>query len=198
MSDKKNIGPELTKSKSNNLDANGKHWYAVYTRPRHEKKVNGLLQEQQIESYLPLVSTKRQWGNRLAQVEEPLIRSYVFVHIRLNQTLYVLETYGVVRFVMFARELAVVPDFQIEALKKSLESGFTLSPINYMQVGQLVEVTEGPLKGVIGKIQQIGKNERFVLTLDAVQAAYTIQIDPQWLRPLSPEKKKIFTLPLGF
>jgi len=196
MSAKKNIEPELTKL--NSSDTNGVHWYAVYTRPRHEKKVNGLLQEQQIECYLPLVSSKHQWGQRWAQVDEPLIHGYVFVHIHPNQTLYVLETYGVVRFVMFARELAIVPDFQIEALKKSLESGFTLSPINYMQVGQLVEVTEGPLKGVIGKIQQIGKNERFVLTLDAVQAAYTIQIDPQWLRPVSPEKKKIFTLPLGF
>jgi len=186
-------------SESNDKPVSVRHWYAVYTKPRHEKKVNELLSDQKIECYLPLVRQRRRWTQRQAEVDEPLIRGYVFVQIGLEQMLYVLQTYGVVRFVMFSKELAVVPDFQIEALKRFLAGGFTLLPINYMQVGQFVEVIEGPLKGVIGKIQNINNQDKFVLTLDAVQAAYTIQVDPRILAPLPPQKKKkIFTLPLGF
>ncbi|MFH1212494.1 MAG: UpxY family transcription antiterminator [Candidatus Neomarinimicrobiota bacterium] len=193
------IQPELCKTKPAKSVKNTKHWYAAYTKPRHEKKVIGLLEQQEIECYLPLVCGQHQWSQRRAEVEEPLIRGYVFVRIRKDQSLYVLETYGVVRFVMFSREMAMVPDFQINALRRSLEGGFTLSPTNYMQIGQVVEVTEGSLKGVIGKIQRIDNQDKFVLTLDAVQAAYTIQIDPRFLSPVIPEKrKKIFTLPLGF
>ncbi|MCK9559053.1 MAG: UpxY family transcription antiterminator [Candidatus Marinimicrobia bacterium] len=190
---------ELYKSVPTGKNKNGRHWYAVYTKPRHEKKVDELLREQKIECYLPLVSQEHHWTQRKKEVEVPLIRGYVFVRIQLEQMLYVLQTYGVVRFVMFSKELAVVPDFQIEALKRFLEGGFTLAPINYMQIGQLVEVIDGPLKGVIGKIQNINNQDKFVLALDAVQAAYTIQVDPLILAPLPPEKKKkIFTLPLGF
>jgi len=188
--------PELDRPKS--LQVNSRQWYAAYTKPRHEKKVAELLGGQKIEYYLPLVRAEHHWTQRKAMVEEPLIRSYIFVRIRPNEALYVLETYGVVRFVMFNRELASIPDFQIEALKRSLKGGFTLSPTNYIQVGQLVEVTDGPLKGIFGKIQRIDNEDKFVLALDAVQAAYTIQIDPRYLTPFTPDRKnKIFTPPLG-
>ena len=30
-------------------------WYAIYTRPRHEKTVNGKLLEKEFDTYLPLV-----------------------------------------------------------------------------------------------------------------------------------------------
>jgi transcription antitermination factor NusG len=189
-------GSESASAKPDHV--NSPHWYAAYTKPRHEKKVDELLGDAKIERFLPLLRKEHQWSQRRKIVEEPLIRGYVFVRIRPQEALYVLETHGVVRFVMFNKELAVIPDFQINALKRSLDGGFTLSPTNYIQVGQLVEVTDGPLKGIFGKIQRIDNEEKFVLALDAVQAAYTVQIESRFLSPVLPEKKIKITLPLGF
>jgi len=188
--------PAMEKPKLTQTDPN--HWYAAYTRPRHEKKVDELLDEAKVERYLPLVSKEHQWSQRRKLVGEPLIRGYIFVRIRPQEALYVLETHGVVRFVMFNKELAAIPDFQINALKRSLDGGFALSPTNYIQVGQLVEVTDGPLKGIFGKIQRIDNEDKFVLALDAVQAAYTVQIESRFLSPILPEKRRKITLPLGF
>lgn len=175
-----------------------KRWYAVYTRPHHEKKVAEGLETQAIDHYLPLVKECHRWADRKKVVEVPLIRGYVFVHIILPQSLYVLETYGVVRFVTFKQKYAPIPDFQIEALQRTLETGYQLTPTEYLAVGQLVEVIEGPLQGTIGRIQCIQNEKRFVISLDAIQTSYMVQINPDHLRPLSAEKRQaIFTLPLG-
>jgi transcription antitermination factor NusG len=56
-------------------------WYAIYTRPRWEKKVNGLLEAKGIESYCPLNRVRRKWSDRIKTIEEPLFKSYVFVKI---------------------------------------------------------------------------------------------------------------------
>ena len=56
-------------------------WYAIYTRPRWEKKVNLLLGGKGIESYCPLNKIKRKWSDRLKTIQEPLFKSYVFVKI---------------------------------------------------------------------------------------------------------------------
>jgi len=173
-------------------------WYAVYTRPKHEKRVAESLTNQNIEHYLPLVQEKHNWADRKKVVEVPLIKGYVFVHIGLAQSLYVLETYGVVRFVTFNRQYAPIPDFQIEAIRRTLDLGYNLMPTEYLGVGQLVEVVEGPLQGTIGRIQSIRNEHKFVISLDAIKASYMIQIDPENLRPLSAEKHQaIITLPLG-
>lgn len=173
-------------------------WYAVYTRPRHEKKVLSNLQKKGIESYLPLIKQYHQWSDRKKWVEEPLIRGYVFVNIPLKYSLYVLETYGIVRFVMFKREYASIPNFQIEALKRTIDSKYPIEARPYLKVGQIVEVVEGSLKGIIGRIQRIENDNKFVISLDAIQSAFSVQIDPSLLRLASEKKrKKILTLPLG-
>lgn len=173
-------------------------WFAVYTKPRHEKKIREYLLEKDIESYVPLVKKIRQWSDRKKWVDEPLIRGYVFVRISLKQQLYVLETHGVVRFVTFQKNLAMIPDFQIEALKRTVDEGFMLKPENYMRTGQLVEVCDGPLKGIKGRIQRIENENRFIISLDVIQASYQVRIDPAILKPVSEDKKtRHISLPLG-
>src|SRR5271163_1703459 len=61
-------------------------WFAVQTRPRHEKKVSAELQEKGVNAFLPLVSSTRQWSDRSRVVEMPLFPQYVFV--RIAQTLH--------------------------------------------------------------------------------------------------------------
>ena len=40
------------------------YWYAVYTMPNFEKKVNDALQQKGIVSYCPLQKVQRQWADR--------------------------------------------------------------------------------------------------------------------------------------
>ncbi len=172
-------------------------WYAVYTRPKHEKKVYEKLTEQNIEAYVPLQKSCRQWSDRKKWIKEPLIKGYVFVRIPLTQSLPVLQIYGTVRFVTFNRQYAPIPDFQIDALKKTLNKQAEMQPSHYFRKGELVEVTRGSLRGVVGKVQDVENERRFVISLDAIQTSYRVQVDFRHLKPLSDRKKKKISLPLG-
>jgi len=95
-------------------------WYALYTKPRWEKKVFRLLEEKGIECYCPLNKVTRKWSDRMKTVEEPLFKSYVFV--RINESLHnqVRITPGVMNFVYWQGKPAIVKDKEIEVIRKFL------------------------------------------------------------------------------
>jgi len=57
-----------------------KKWYAVYTRPRWEKKVSELVTKKKLTTYCPLNRVVKQWSDRKKVIFEPLFTSYVFVN----------------------------------------------------------------------------------------------------------------------
>lgn len=97
-----------------------KHWYAVYTKPRWEKKVYGLLTKRGMEAYCPLNRIRKKWSDRVKWVEEPLFKSYVFVRIPEEEQTAVRMVNGVVNFVYWLGKPAFVKDKEIEIIRKFL------------------------------------------------------------------------------
>lgn len=98
----------------------GSNWYAIYTRARWEKKVADRLLKDGIESYCPLNKVVRQWSDRKKVVEEPLFKSYVFVRVTSRQQSLVREVDGVVNFVYWLGNPAIIRDSEIELIKRFL------------------------------------------------------------------------------
>src|ERR1700761_3172721 len=101
-------------------------WYPVYTNPRSEKKAHEALLNKGIETYMPLRRQLKQWSDRKKWVEEPLIKSYLFVHIAEREQADVLMTRGVARFIYFGSKIATIPDRQIDDLKLLMGSSLEL------------------------------------------------------------------------
>ena len=160
-----------------NSDQDSKKWLAVYTKPRHEKAVEKEFQKKGIEVYLPLLKERRKWSDRKKWVEFPLFRSYVFVQTKIKNTLFVLQTPGVVKIIKFGDEVAVVRNESIEAIKLMIEGGYNPEPLNYFIQGDPVEVNDGPLKGLVGEVIRLDKNDRLVVRVDAIQHSVSIQIN---------------------
>src|SRR5882672_9281224 len=98
----------------------GKNWYAVYTRPKWEKKVAELLNRKNIDNYCPLQKSIRQWSDRKKTIFEPLFNSYVFVNVSETDHLRVKETDGILNFVYWLGKPAVVKGAEIEAIRALL------------------------------------------------------------------------------
>jgi transcription antitermination factor NusG len=96
------------------------HWYAVYTKPRWEKKVHSLLSEKKIESYCPLNKVRKKWSDRMKIVEEPLFKSYVFAKVNEEERTKVRMTAGVMNFVYWQGKPAIIPAKEIETIRKFL------------------------------------------------------------------------------
>ena len=159
-----------------------KVWLAAYTKARHEKKADSELKKKGIQSYVPLVKRHRQWKDRKKWVWMPLFRSYVFVRVPLARTLEVLQTYGIHHIVRFNDQYATIPNEQIDAVKRILEGGYSPDAHDYFEVGQEVEITGGPLIGVRGILFRKNGGSRFVLRIDGIRQAISVQIDAHMLK----------------
>jgi transcription antitermination factor NusG len=100
--------------------AEKRRWYALYTKPRWEKKVHQLLEQKGIESYCPLNKVKRKWSDRIKLIEEPLFKSYVFVHLTEEERATVRMTSGVMNFVYWLGKPAIIRDREIAQIKRFL------------------------------------------------------------------------------
>ena len=160
------------------------HWYAIYTRPRFEKKVDAQLKEKGFESYLPLHTVVRQWSDRRKKVEEPLFRGYVFVRTTPRERVHSLQIIGAVRMVGFGGRPSIVPDEQIEAVRRILKEGLKVETIDYIQTGDLVEVVQGPLMGLKGVLMEKRHRGRFVISIDSIRQSISVEIDVRDVRKI--------------
>jgi transcription antitermination factor NusG len=97
-----------------------KKWYAVYTRPRWEKKIHVLFAAKGLESYCPLNKVRKKWSDRIKVIEEPLFKSYVFIKVSEEEKTKVRMTNGVINFVYWAGKPAIIKEKEIETIKKFL------------------------------------------------------------------------------
>ena len=155
------------------------NWYAVYTKPRSEKKLSIRLQEKGIEVYLPLRKTLRQWSDRKKMVEEPLISSYVFVNVGKSLYHEVLNTEGAVKYIWFSGKPAIIPATQIELLKKITGSGVEVDCLPAtLAVGTSVKVISGPLLGITGELIAIAGKHKMLVRIDHLDKVLTLSISP--------------------
>ena len=98
-----------------------RRWLAVYTKPRWEKKIDQFLKDKGIESYCPLNRVQRKWSDRMKMVEEPLFKSYVFVHVNDEEEKVVRYVSGVLNFVYWLGRPAVIRPKDIERIKRFLK-----------------------------------------------------------------------------
>ena len=159
-----------------------KKWIAVYTKPHHEKTVERKLLEKELEVYLPILKKKRKWSDRKKWIESPLFRSYIFVRIEIKNSLFVLQTRGVVKVIKFGSEVAVIQNNCIQAIKLMIEGGYIPETIDYFVKGEKVEVKNGPLKGIIGEVSRVDNSDRLLVRVDAIQHSISVQIDRGFLR----------------
>ena len=169
-----------------NTNINNKKWYAIYTKSRAEKKVNALLIQQGIETYLPLQKRLKQWSDRKKWVEEPLFRSYVFVKIFDKEYLKVLKTIGVAYFVSFERKKVPIPENQIEAVKQLLQNNidFELTTDEF-NINDSVEIIYGNLKGIQGKLVEYRGKKKVLIQVNSISQGLIINIPLVSLRKIT-------------
>lgn len=139
-------------------------WYVLYTSSRAEKAVERRLTLMGAEVFLPLHREKRKWSDRIKTVEEPLYRSYIFVHCTRSQLSKYASTEGVACPVYYCGDPAVVRDSEIEEIHKFLN---LIDHSRIISEGDMVEILGGPFEKRTGKVTRI--DNRFVyLTLESI------------------------------
>jgi transcription antitermination factor NusG len=114
------------------------NWAVIRTRSRWEKKVASLLLQKGFETFCPLQKVKHQWSDRLKTVEEPLLKSYVFVKVAEKQRTLVRLTEGVINFVYQHGKPVVIKEKLILSLRQfqQVYPSMTVMDVSSSQSGQ--------------------------------------------------------------
>lgn len=164
-----------------------KNWYVLYTRPRTEKKIAESFAKQGIEHYLPLIKELKQWSDRKKWVEEPVFKSYIFVHIHFTtEYLTILKTPFVGGFVSFSNQASIVPTNEIETIKTLIQHGEikVTDKIPDFNIGDLVEITEGPLKNIQGTLIKEGKKNNLYIHINCIEKNIIVTINHSALKKI--------------
>ena len=173
-------------------DNTTRHWHALYVRSRAEKKVLSQLEEMGIKAYLPLITRVKQWSDRRKKVEEPLFKSYVFVYSNAKEYIPILNVYGVIKFVSFEHKAVVVPENEIVAIKRYIDSPEDEEPQEnmFLEKGQTVKVTNGPMQGLIGTLVSVKNKHRLLVYIEAVGQHILVSIPRTKVEPIKTKEEK--------
>jgi transcriptional antiterminator NusG len=154
------------------------HWYAIHTRSRHEKKIEGRLREHGISTFLPWLRQVHRWSDRRKLIELPLFPCYAFVHIVPNAQarLAVLRIDGVIGFVGVHPEGTPIPDSEIDSVRLLLDRNVPFGSHPFLRIGQRVRIRGGSLDGVEG-ILVADCNRKLVISVELIQRSVAVTVE---------------------
>jgi len=160
-------------------------WYALLTKPRHEKTVAAQLKGKGYEQFLPLYRSWRRSAGRVRDAFLPLFPGYMFCRFNEFRRLPILMTPGVFSIVGIGNAPEPIPDDDIATIQTACSSGLEVGPWPYLERGDRVRVEFGPLKGVEGIFLAEKNSVRLVISVGILQRSLAVEVDRAWVLPLS-------------
>ena len=145
------------------------NWYPVYTKPRQERIARENLERQSFDTYLPLMQASRKRRGKWVDTIEPMFSRYLFIRLEpgTSSVASVRSTRGVTGLVQFGKTLAPVPESFMSALLQTAdaETGVHTPEPNFLQEGDTVVLTDGPLANLHGIFKAADGNARAIIML---------------------------------
>ncbi len=159
----------------------GEPWYALWTHSHCEQLVYDQLTVKGFEVFLPKIET---WSRRAGikhRILTPMFPGYLFVRDELSDRRYT-ELLSARRLVCVLSNgeggLAEVPDQEINAIRAVVQSNLRAMPHPYLQAGQRVRITSGPLADVEGiLVERHASKGLLVLSVHLFQRSVAVEVD---------------------
>jgi transcription antitermination factor NusG len=158
-------------------------WFGISTRSNYERAVAKSLEGRQLQYFLPLYKCEVNRSSRGSQKEKVLFPGYLFCRFDKTARLPILMTPGVARIVSVGSEPAPIEAHEIEAIRSILKAGVAVEPCPYLQEGQRVVITKGPLKEMTGMLLRKKSEVRVIASISLLQRSVSVEVDSSWLSP---------------
>lgn len=175
----------MTEKKNDN--AKEQPWFLVQTKPNAEALAFQNLENQEITAFLPLHKTTRRKTYKFQTILRPLFPGYVFISLELNDVLWqkVKNTRGVTRVVRFGREPSQVPSKILNELFACCNSNGIFQREEKFVIGNKIQIKEGPLAGIIGRIIDVDPKQRIKILFDFMGQRSKLTVDASALDSIS-------------
>jgi transcriptional antiterminator NusG len=161
-------------------------WFALRVRSKHERVASLHLRKRGYEEFSPFYSAQSQWSDRKKTTDRFLFPGYVFCRFDPHDRLPILTAPGVVGLVGFGEGPTAIPDREIEQVRTMVQSGLLVTPWPFLELGQMVRLENGPLRGLEGIVEEVKGRLRLVVSIRLLQRSVSTEIDRIWVRPVKP------------
>jgi transcription antitermination factor NusG len=159
-------------------------WWALYTRHQHEHAVAHMLTAKGFDVFLPVYDSVRRWKDRRKVLSLPLFPCYVFVRGEHGCRLQILTTPGIHMILSHGETFAAIPETEIQAIRRTVESYFRVEPHPFLRCGDRVRVTRGSLQGIEGILVRNKNNFRLVLSVEMLAQSVGVEVDAADVEPM--------------
>ena len=160
-------------------------WYAIRVQSKFENQASTALRGKGYEEFLPLDHSRRQWSDRVKELDLPLFPGYLFCRFDLHDRLLpILTTPGVISILGAGKVPIPVADEEIATIRAVLGSGLAAQPCPFLNAGASVYIERGPLAGIEGIVTNLNKKHTLVISVTLLQRSVAVEIDREWVRPL--------------
>lgn len=149
-------------------------WFAAYVRSCQERKVAQSLASKGIETYVPVQKVKRQWSDRVKQIDKILLPGIVFVHCDKTVRPTVFNMAGGICGFLSDRtdpnhRALVVPDRQMKDFIRVVNAMNGEEELEVLgcdiAAGDMVRVIRGPLSGFVCECVQVRSRRKLIVRL---------------------------------
>jgi len=153
---------------------NAAPWFVIHTRPTREIFAREALLYKGYEVFLP--TYRKAYGP--VKRDCPLFPGYAFFRCSSGVLGKVITTPGVIRIVSFGRQPAVIPEEDIARIRTIIGSPMPYQPWRYLVDGTVVQVDDGPLKGLEGVLLKNNNGRpRLVISITILQRSTAVVMD---------------------
>jgi transcription antitermination factor NusG len=156
-------------------------WYAIWTRSHCERLVAQQLMAKGFWAFLPEMTVRTRRPAKSQMVQTPMFPGYLFLQHAMEKHSYVeiLKARGVVRILEGGwTRLTPIPDEEMHAIERLVESGALVQSHPYFHEGDRVRVTEGPLAGVEGIFVRDKPNRgRLVVSVNLLKTSVAVEVE---------------------
>jgi len=153
-------------------------WWVLHTKPRVEKSLARRLHRNNVPFFLPLFERSNRLKSRVTRAFVPLFPGYLFLRGDADARLIALESNFVARCLSVPDESRLQTD--LTRVFQLMQTEAPLHPENRLFPGALVEITDGPLAGMTGKVIRRGKQLRFFIEVRMLQCGVSVELE-QWM-----------------
>lgn len=166
------------------------HWFAVFCKPRQERKALEHLERQGFQCFLPMALNPYQRRSRGRQPRtEPLFPRYLFLNAvpEVQNLAAVRSTRGVMGLVRSGPSPVTVPGHIVEGLRHRQDPETGLIPLapDRVQVGDAVRVFDGPFAGAQGILKERNGERRSLILMSILGRETTLEVDALLLQRAS-------------
>ena len=167
------------------MEVFSKGWHVLYVKSRHEKKIDCMLKENKLESFLPTITTLSQWSDRKKKIQKPLFPSYVFIYLNSRKDFYdALNVQGVFKYLRFGENYARVRNKEILWIKQFLKlEGISDVEVSnrILTAGQKMTINCGSLSGVHCEVVKVNKKSKVFVRIDSLRQNITAIVPANYL-----------------